>query len=262
MIFSFFRRYMLDPILFSVGDPVMASLVPIWYGNNILTIDKERVDRALFDPGYSFSDLNRYLLHNIRCNPDFFIFHGGVLEKDGNAYVFLANSRTGKSTLMAYLSQKGWTYINDDYVIISQVSRNVVPDSYPLHLRIGGIDYLNREKVNINIDCYIPYQYSRNAVTDKGKYIVASAYSKTQELPIKGFFFLDRSQEYAKKHRLTKESVNDALKSLLTASFHAYSLRAEIISFMILLADKCYSLCYTNASDVLSLLKEFDDERS
>lgn len=59
MVFSYYRKYMISPILFSVKDPMMASVIPVWYGSNITVIDKERIDTSLFDPGDSFSALNK-----------------------------------------------------------------------------------------------------------------------------------------------------------------------------------------------------------
>ena len=40
---------MISPILFSVKDPMMASVIPVWYGSKITVIDKERIDTSLFD---------------------------------------------------------------------------------------------------------------------------------------------------------------------------------------------------------------------
>ena len=247
---------MVAPILFSVKDPQMASYIPVWYGTNITVNDTERTDDALFDPGDSFSALNRYLMHNIKCDPRFFVFHGGVLEKNGSAYVFLADSGMGKSTLMAYLSQQGWSYINDDYVIISKGRRSVIPDDYPIHLRIGGLEYLRHEGIVVNPDAYIPYQYSENK-RENGKYVVKLSSCNNLELSVKCIFMLDRKPENEGKQRFSKESFNIVIKRLLTASLHAYSLDKEVVVFMNSLIDKCYSLYYTNASDVISLMAEF-----
>ena len=256
MVFSYYRKYMISPILFSVKDPMMASVIPVWYGSNITVIDKERIDTSLFDPGDSFSALNKNLLNHTRCKPELFVFHGGVMTKDGKAYVFLANTKTGKSTLTMFLSQKGWTFINDDYVIISKNNKHVIPDSYPMHLRKGGLDYLKAEGIHLNNVIYIPYLYNKQE--ESGKYIVTLKPISYQELPINGIFMLNRDSEYNGQQRIVKEPSNLMLKKLLTASLHTYSLQENTVLFVISLLEWCYSVYYSEATDVISLLKVFD----
>lgn len=72
--------------------------------------------------------------------------HGAAIAKDGKAYLLLASTTCGKSTLTAFLWEKaGYEYITDDEIFISRKDRCVLPVRKNLSLRQGGYDFLNIE---------------------------------------------------------------------------------------------------------------------
>ena len=72
--------------------------------------------------------------------------HGAAVAKDGKAYLLLASTTSGKSTLTAFLWKKaGYEYITDDEIFISRKDRCVLPVRKNLSLRQGGYDFLNME---------------------------------------------------------------------------------------------------------------------
>lgn len=80
--------------------------------------------------------------------------HGAAIAKNGKAYLFLASTTCGKSTLTAFLWKKaGYEYITDDEIFISREDRCVLPVRKNLSLRQGGydlleIDFENKYHVN------------------------------------------------------------------------------------------------------------------
>ena len=76
--------------------------------------------------------------------------HGCAVEVDGKAQLFLARTGTGKTTLTAYLSHKGYPYINDDCILIEMDSLSVVPNQAPIHIRPDSIRVLKRYGCAVN----------------------------------------------------------------------------------------------------------------
>lgn len=69
--------------------------------------------------------------------------HGAAVAKEGKAYLLLASTTCGKSTLTAFLWKKaGYEYITDDEIFISRKSMCVEPVRKNLSLRQGGYDLL------------------------------------------------------------------------------------------------------------------------
>ena len=60
-----------------------------------------------------------FLIHSITSMYDRFCLHACCLSKDGNALVFLGKSGAGKSTLSLMLGKKGFEYMGDDLVFVS-----------------------------------------------------------------------------------------------------------------------------------------------
>lgn len=77
---------------------------------------------------------------------DVVALHGAAIAKEGKAYLLLASTTCGKSTLTAFLWKKaGYEYITDDEIFISRKDRCVLPVRKNLSLRQGGYDFLNIE---------------------------------------------------------------------------------------------------------------------
>lgn len=91
------------------------------------------------------------LLENLlytSLNPDDSVIalHGAAVAKEGRAYLLLASTTCGKSTLTAFLWKKaGFEYITDDEIFISRKSMCVEPVRKNLSLRQGGYDLLGGE---------------------------------------------------------------------------------------------------------------------
>ena len=87
-------------------------------------------------------------------NETVFAIHAAGVEVDGKAYLFSAATGEGKSTLIAYLTARGFSYISDDCIYLKRkrnaslesnalkLSRispiNVYSYQKPIHLRDGG----------------------------------------------------------------------------------------------------------------------------
>ena len=65
-------------------------------------------------------------------------FHGAAVEFKSKAFVFLAPTTGGKSTLSSYLVHRGCGYLSDDCILIDPQTMCVQPSPTPIQLREQG----------------------------------------------------------------------------------------------------------------------------
>ena len=205
---------------------------------------------------YLFYENKKYSINNplaYVCNlmyakqafvKDVFALHGAAIEYDNLAYIFLAQTQAGKSTLTAFLALNGLGYITDDCVMIDLNTLKVIPDFTPISLREGGCQVLN--DIGYSTDVfevldYPPltgYAYMPSKSTDKPKEIGA-------------IFFIKRSDE----NSLAGMSCTESMLSLLKAPITKYDLNKEHIQIIKALASfPCYKLCYSDMEYVLKII--------
>ena len=68
--------------------------------------------------------------------------HGAAVAKDDKAFILSASTTAGKSTLAAFLWMRGYEYITDDEIYISQKTLCIEPVFKKLSLRPGGYEIL------------------------------------------------------------------------------------------------------------------------
>lgn len=67
-----------------------------------------------------------YMLKTVEFDDKVIAFHASAVECGGKAYVFLARSGAGKTTLCAYLTAHGFGYITEDCVLIDRETLRVL----------------------------------------------------------------------------------------------------------------------------------------
>lgn len=75
------------------------------------------------------------------------VLHGALLERNGEGIIIIAPSGTGKTTLSMYLTDYGFKYISDDYVVITEDGKYTHNIVTPMRLRQGGINVLQKENL-------------------------------------------------------------------------------------------------------------------
>ena len=78
-----------------------------------------------------------------RCN-DTLLLHAGVVERDGFALVMPALPGSGKSTLTAALSLRGWRLLSDEFGAFDLQSQAFRPALKPVELKNESIDVMRR----------------------------------------------------------------------------------------------------------------------
>lgn len=170
--------------------------------------------------------------------------HSGAVEYKGKAYLFVAATGTGKSTLVSYLTECGFTYIDDDEIIIDMITDQIIPASHPICLRPNSIPILSSYNCMPNCVELRVGNYHRMVYSPKLK-LVSPA-------PIDRIFFLERN---ASKNHCQKIKFEDAVSSILQSLSSPAVFCKERISYAIKLAKQCELLQYSDLHYVVELFK-------
>lgn len=173
-----------------------------------------------------------------------FAVHGAAVEYNKQAYIFLAQTYAGKSTLTAFLALNGLSYITDDCVLINNKTLKIVPDFTPISLREGGrqvlsdIGYPTHEFDVLEYPPLTEYAYTPQKITGK-------------PIGIGGIFFIKRSDQ----NSLASMSCSERMLLLLKSPITNYTLNEEYIQFIKELSSfPCYKLCYSDMEYVLEII--------
>lgn len=187
--------------------------------------------------------LQNIIFENTVYKPGVMPLHAGGAEIGGKAFIFIAATGTGKTTLISYLSEKGYPYISDDKVLIDMDTLNVLIDIQPVHLRPESIPVLqsygckiNGNEVNIGNSRRIVYT-PKNVVS--------------RDLPVGGLFFIERSESVNSCTNIPKaEAVQLLMQNQMIHDGH----NSNYLKCAIKLADKCKRLVYSDMRYVAELL--------
>jgi hypothetical protein len=87
-------------------------------------------DRRLLE-GYVYESFLRAVLAQVRSH---YLFHAGVVARNGRAVVLAADSAHGKTTLVLDLVRRGFAFLSDDVAALSRADGRVYP--FPRSLRV------------------------------------------------------------------------------------------------------------------------------
>lgn len=178
-------------------------------------------------------------------DPTLFPLHGGAIEAGGTAHLFLAPTHAGKTTLTAYLTHRGYPYINDDCILIDMDALSVLPNAEPIHLRPESIPILNKHGCFIN--------GSEINIENIHRIAFLPSNSVTAAMPVGSIFFIERSagENYCKN--IPKD---DAVRLLTASLISPKAADIRRLKCAIKLASKCKKLVYSDMRYVSDLLEK------
>lgn len=212
------------------------------------------------DQGYIFSypegshytetpllDIGRYISQKTTLKDDILALHGAALEYNGQAYVFLAPTTTGKTTLTSYLSSSGFGYITDDCVIIDRNDFKVHPYSTPIHLRDGGVAVLQKLGT-LPIDLMTVEEASISR-----RHVYTPLNTVTHAVPLKRIYFIERNE---KENKLIPMSSTERATELMKSPITPYDITSDYIKLIMRLAKTdCQRLIYADMSFVKEMIE-------
>jgi len=184
--------------------------------------------------------LHNRMFTNKKIKQGFFAFHAGAAAHHGKAYIFCAATTTGKTTLTAYLTERGLDYISDDCVFVDQSSLAVYPCHTPIHLRGGGYDVLRRLGAE-----------PKSAVKVHDRFVYTPERLSSESLEIGGIYFMERTSDENSVSGLTG---GDALRRLMLSPITVYPMCREYITFLHRLTPYCRSLRYCDMGYVAEII--------
>lgn len=163
-----------------------------------------------------------FLFHQTVFEDSVLALHGAAVEHKGKAYLFLAATTSGKTTLTAYLTQLGFGYLTDDCILLEKSPLRVHPYPTPLHLRKGGVEVLKHLQVALP------------GLDDRGDRLLFQPANKIgRALPLAAIYFIERTdRENSLVPMETQEKIIHLLKSPITP----YPFTAEYLRSMSALA--------------------------
>ncbi len=181
-----------------------------------------------------------------KYDDNIFPIHGGAVEHKGGAYLIVASTTSGKTTLTSYLTSNGLGYITDDCILLDRDTFNIYPFTTPLHLRGGGYDVLKK------INCLPDNLTFLDDVYIK-RYVYTPKNLITESLPLKKIFFITRCED---KNSLIPMSTNEKITELLKSPIQEFKLDGKYLRFISRLASMpCQRLYYSNMNFVKEVIQ-------
>lgn len=191
--------------------------------------------------------LDRYLFEHLTFSPQVLALHGAAVEWRGGCYLFLAATTSGKTTLTAYLTERGFGFLTDDCILLDRESLCVHPDAEPLHLRDGGLEVLRRvgavpdglrtmgEALPLRRHVYTP-----RSVVDK-------------PVPLRRIYFTERTED---ANGVSPLSTNESIAALMQAPITPYPVTGDYLRFLGRLSRVgCFRLRYRDMDYVKELIR-------
>ena len=200
------------------------------------------VTKEIADPLVMLDDI---LFNTTTYDTGIIPLHGAAVEYKGNAYIFLAPTTSGKTTLTAYLVCNGFGYITEDTVLLDKKSFRIYPYLCPIHLRKGGIDVLQNH--GITIPALKPLDSYNNI-----RYVSTPDNCVKTSTPFGKIFFITRSET---ENHVINMNVSESIIELMKSGMTVYRPTAEHVRLMSKLAGTgCKRLIYRDMEYVKDII--------
>lgn len=195
--------------------------------------------------------IHKIINSNFRETKGKIVLHASAIQHNNEAFVFIAPTRTGKTTLIAYLNSKGYNVITDDCAIIDIESKKIHLYEAPIHLREGGYNILNSNNLSLNL------QGTVNLESGK-RYIIPTNSTSINEIPIRSFIFIKRNNMNFISEKLDKTMV---FSKLLISTICMYNQNSSLYKNILELSKiDSYSVIYKDMSFIEDFIKNYESK--
>ena len=191
--------------------------------------------------------IDKYFFENKIYDSKIWAIHGASVEYQKKAYLFIAPTTTGKTTLISYLSSLGFGYVAEDCILMDKKDYVIHPCTAPIKLRKGGVTVLKKEGI-------LKEEPQKLQIGSICRYIYQPSTYIEQSLPLGAIYFIERnSHTNALKQLSSAQKIENLLKSPLVS----YDLTSEYLKFIFHLSQtNCQLLQYKNMSYVADTIKK------
>lgn len=198
-----------------------------------------------FQVQYPLQAIEDLMYHQRQYEPHIFAIHGGAVEYKKRAYLFIAATTSGKTTLTAYLTANGFGYLTDDCILLDQNSFMIYPFTTPIHLRDGGYQVLKAANA-------LPKQIQLLDDISFRRYVYTPYNCVEEPLPLGKIFFIRRTESV---NCLESMSTTEKMTALMKSPIREYKLDRNYLQFLARLTKvPCFRLNYCNMDYVKEVI--------
>ena len=196
---------------------------------------------------YPLHDIDAFIFNNNVYEPSVFAMHGAAVEWQGDCYIFLAPTTSGKTTLTAFLTSHGFRYLTDDCILLDRSELTVCPQATPIQLRDGGLDVLRSLRIE-------PKELKLLEEAPALRRFVYTPQKCTEDsIPLKAIYFINRTKN---ENKLISMSTTERITELMKSPITQYPVTAEHLRFITRLSKTdCYRLNYHDMNYVKELIQ-------
>lgn len=191
-------------------------------------------DTNVTDESGAFA-IDEIVANNTVYDEAVFALHGAAVEHRGKAYLFLASTTSGKSTLTSFLTTSGFGYLTDDCILLDRTSFCVYPFTTPIHLREGGLNVLKRlNSAPKSFEVIDDEKFER--------FVYTPSNCVTRPAELDKIFFIARTEQ---ENSLNQMDTISRMTALMKAPITPYPVTPDYLKFISKLAAKnCFALNY------------------
>ena len=192
-------------------------------------------------------DIDRYLFEHATYDESIYALHGAAVEWHGKAYLFLAATTSGKTTLTSYLTSRGFGYLTDDCILLRRSDFYVHPYATPIQLRDGGLEVL---RAYDTIPKHLELLEEPNSWR---RFVYTPSHCITEPLPLARIFFIQRTED---ENTLIPMKSTERMTSLMKAPITNYRVDGDYLRLISRLAKvDCHILRYCDMNYVKELIQ-------
>ena len=200
--------------MYDVVFDVEKDNISVVIGNDVIYSHSYSV---LFD---AYRKIVSIIRDNTILKENYCLLHGATIAYDTSAYLLLAESQMGKSTLSMFMHMTNeFECIGDDVVIIDMRNFQIYPISKYIHIRENAIDL-----IGTNMLATLTY----NSLIDRYQYRLYD-HRFNKEFIVKGIFILDRKESANRVNR-----VGSPYTEIIHNSFLPFQLRNNVVNSVLL----------------------------
>lgn len=198
----------------------------------------------------AYQEIEQILFETSKYDDHIFALHGAAIEWRDMAYLCLAPTMSGKSTLTSFLVNQGFGYLTDDCILLDRNNFLVYPFSTPIQLRNGGIEIL-REKYS---DSMFDVQSWSDGISEHYAHLPHNIIETP--VPLAKIFFIKRTDSENKV--IYMDSV-ERLTSLLKSPITKYEICGSYLRSLVKLVEfDCSMLFYHDMDYVAHVIRDIE----
>ena len=191
----------------------------------------------------ALQEIDRIIFENVKYDDRVFALHGAAVEWRSMAYLFLAPTMSGKTTLTSFLVNQGFGYLTDDCVLLDRNDFRVYPFSTPIQLRRGGVNILKKKFYDSMFD----FQCWTDGILEHYTYLPHNIIESP--VPLGRIFFITRTDS---ENKVVNMDFAERMTFLMKSPITKYEICSSYLRFLAKLAKNDCSMLFYHDMEYVS----------